>query len=230
VTVSTTRAPSPSSEGEHAPPGTPAALVAVAVATTVCHLTGLALAAAWIAPGTMAEDPALRAAYLAARPLGWTVGWGFWMASAITLVAFLALVADVRPSSWTRLAVVLAAAAAAVDLSADTLQIVVRPALAAGGATAAFLALEQALDAVGFVAANGLYSTAVLSCAMGLGRAGARRRVVALGTATFLAGLALAGAGFRLHPRALQATAGVTMVAFVAWTVAVALDVRGRTR
>lgn len=205
-------------------------LGAVAIATTVFHLLALALAGAYIAPGTMAADPAERAAYLATRPLGWTIAWWLWIASAVTLVAFIALLAERRPSSWTRFAVVVAVGAAAIDLSADALQIVLRPALALDGPTPLFRAVEVALDVVGFVPANGLYSCAVLLATIGLARDGAPRIVGALGVATFAAGFALAGAGFTLHPRSLQTSAGLTMAFFVAWTLAVALAVRERVR
>ena len=197
-------------------------LIAAAVATSAFHLLALAVAGTSIAPGSMDADPAARAGYLAARPLGWTIGWLLWMASAVTLVAFLAVLAERRPTALSRLAVVFASAAAAVDLSADTLQITMRPALAAGGATPAFLAAEIALDSVGFVAANGIYSCAVLLASLA---AGARRARV-LGFATFLAGMSLAAAGFTLNPRLLQVTAGATMIFFVAWALTIAYAVR----
>jgi hypothetical protein len=197
-----------------------------AAITCVLHLLALALAVTAIAPGSMAGDAPARAAYLASRPLGWTVGWSLWMASAIAFVLFLAAVARRRPSPETQLAVVVGMGAAAIDLATDTLQITVRPLLAAEGPTATFRAVEVALDSVGFVAANGLYSCAVLVSAWGLGRAGASRLTVALGASTFAAGLALAGAGFGLRPQALQATAGLTMLAYIGWVVAVARDLR----
>jgi hypothetical protein len=156
------------------------------------------------------------------------VGWWLWIGSAVTLVAFLALLAERRPGTGTRLAVTAATAAAAVDLSADALQIVLRPALAADGPTPLFRAVEVALDVVGFVPANGLYSVAVLLATTGLAKAGAPRIVTWLGGATFAAGLALAGAGLFLHPRALQATAGLTMAGFVAWTFTATRAVRER--
>jgi hypothetical protein len=196
-------------------------LIATAVATTALHLLALAVAGASIAPGTMDPDPASRAAYLAMRPLGWTIGWILWMGSAITLVAFLAVLAERRPTPLRRLAVVFASAAAAVDLSADTLQITMRPALAAGGATPAFLSAEIALDCVGFVAANGIYSCAVLLSSLG----GGTRLTRVLGIATFVAGMALALAGFTLNPRYLQVAASATMVVFVAWALAIAYAV-----
>jgi hypothetical protein len=197
-------------------------LIATAVATTAFHLLALALSGASIAPGTMDPDPAARAAYLAMRPAGWTIGWILWMASAITLVAFLAVLAERRPTPLRRLAVVFAAAAAAVDLSADTLQITMRPALAVGGATPAFLSAEIALDSVGFVAANGIYSCAVLLSSLGEGA----RLTRILGIATFVAGMTLALAGFTLNPRHLQVTAAATMTFFVAWALATAYAVR----
>lgn len=206
------------------------ALDAVAIATTVFHLLALALAGIWIAPGTMAGDAAARAAYLAPRPLGWTIGWWLWIASAVTLVAWIALVAERRPSSWTRLAVPVSIGAAAIDLSADALQIALRPALASEGPTPLFQAVATALDVVGFVPANGLYSVAVLLATIGVARAGAPRVVTLLGLLTFLAGFALAAAGFTLQPRALQTTAGLTMVAFVGWTLTLWWSVRERAR
>jgi hypothetical protein len=201
-----------------------AALAVLAWANVATHLAGLAFAAVAIRPGTLAVPASERAAYLAARPLGWTLGWATWMACALALVAFLALIAAIRPSAATQVAVALAAAGAAVDLACDALYITLLPDLAVAGATPLFLAAERALAVAGQVAANGLYSIAVLLVTLETGRG--KRLALALGAATFAAGMALAGAGFSGDPAALAISAGATILCFVGWTLAMSHALR----
>lgn len=194
------------------------ALRALAWINVATHLAGLAFAAAAIRPGTPAVPAAERAAYLAAQPLGWTLGWVTWMACALALVAFLAVVAAIRPSAAAQVAVALAAAGAAVDLICDAVYITLLPDLAIAGATPLFLAAERALAVAGQVVANGLYSIAVLLVTLEVGRR--NRLALVLGAATFAAGMALAGAGFSGDPTALAVSAGATILSFAGWTLA----------
>jgi len=203
-----------------------AAVGVLAWTNVAVHLAGLAFAAVAIRPGTPAVPAAERAAYLAARPLGWTLGWATWMACALALIAFLAVIAAIRPSPAAQVAVALAAAGAAVDLICDAVYITVLPDLAAAGPTPLFLAAERALAVAGQVAANGLYSIAVLLVTLDVGRRD--HRALALGTATFAAGMALAGAGFGGDPTALAISAGATILCFCGWTLAMSHALQAR--
>jgi hypothetical protein len=202
----------------------PDAVRALAWVNVGMHLLGLALAALAIRPGTPAVSAAERTAYLATHPLGWTVGWALWMACALALVAFLAVVAARRPSPAAQLAVVLGGAGAAVDLVCDAVYIAVLPDLALGGPTSVFLVAERALAVAGQVAANSLYSIAALLLTLSAGRGD--RLVRAFGVATFVAGMAMAGAGFSGDPTALAISTGATILAFCGWALAMSRAVR----
>jgi hypothetical protein len=200
-------------------------LTLAAWASVGLHVAGLALAVVGMRPGTPLVPAADRAAYLAGRPLAWSVGWAAWMLCALALVAFLAVLAQVVPqaSAVLGMAVTLAAAGAAIDLTCDTLLITVLPALAVEGPTPLFLAAERALGAGGVVVANGLYSVAILLASLGLRAAPAVPSVVrALGYATFAAGMLMVAAGFTGDARQLEVATGLTIVPFLAWTLGVA--------
>jgi hypothetical protein len=193
------------------------------------HLGGLALAVAALRPGTPIVPPAERVAYLAERPLGWTLGWAAWMLCALALVAFLAVLAHVVPEASTvlRTAVMLASAGAAVDLVCDTLYITVLPGLAAAGPTPLFLTVERALGAGGVVVANGLYTIATLLAALGLRARPEMPPVVTwLGYATFAGGMLMVAAGFTGDPRHLELATGAAILPYMAWTLGVARALR----
>ena len=193
------------------------------------HLGGLALAVAALRPGTPLVPPAERVAYLAERPLGWTLGWAAWMLCALALVAFLAVLAHVVPEASTvlRTAVMLASAGAAVDLVCDTLYLTVLPGLATEGPTPLFLTVERALGAGGVVVANGLYTIATLLAALGLRARPEMPPVVTwLGYATFAGGMLMVAAGFTGDPRHLELATGAAILPYMAWTLGVARALR----
>lgn len=189
------------------------------------HVVALALAVVGMRPGTPLVPADERVAYLAGRPLAWSLGWAAWMLCALALVAFLAVLARVVPQASALLgtAVMLAAAGAAIDLTCDTLFITVLPTLAQDGATPLFLTVERALGAGGVVVANGLYSVAILLATLGLRAApGVPAVVRAVGYATFAAGMLMVAAGFTGDARQLELATGATILPFLAWTVGVA--------
>jgi hypothetical protein len=189
------------------------------------HVAGLVLAVVGMRPGTPLVPAADRVAYLAGRPLAWSLGWTVWMLCALALVAFLAVLAHVVPQASAVLgaAVTLSAAGAAIDLTCDTLFITVLPGLAAAGPTPLFFAMERALGAGGVVVANGLYSVAILLAAIGLRAAPTVPAAVrGLGYATFAAGMLMVAAGFTGDPRQLEIATGLTILPYLAWTLGVA--------
>ena len=208
------------------PRGSPRRLLTLTAWLSVgLHVVGLVLAVVGMRPGTPLVPAAERVAYLAGRPLAWSLGWAAWMLCALALVAFLAVLAHVVPQASAVLgaAVMLAAAGAAIDLACDTLFITVLPGLAAGGPTPLFLAVERALGAGGVVVANGLYSVAILLATVGLRAAPEVPAVLrVLGYATFAAGMLMVAAGFTGDPRQLEIATGLTILPFLAWTLGVA--------
>jgi hypothetical protein len=203
------------------------ALVVTAALNVVLHVLGLILALAGMRPGTSLVSLDERLAYLAGHPAAWAAGWAVWMACALALVAFFAVLApraDAGPLG--SLAVTLAAAGAGVDLLCDTVQIVVLPDLAAFRPPdpAAFYVVERAVGAGGTVVANGLYSIGVLLLALAL-----RRRlpthVFVFGLGTFAAGMLMVVGGFLGDARVVAGATGPTIAGFLLWTVAVTRSV-----
>jgi hypothetical protein len=194
----------------------------------VAHIAAMAFAGIGMRPGTPGEPLADRLAYLSSAPLGWTLGWGMWMACALADLGFIAALASHAPRGSARaaLAVTLATVGAGIDLIFDTIHIVVIPDLARGAERAVFLAFERMAWAVGAVVANGFYSLATLLITLEL--AGERRvgRIAhAAGVATFFCGMGLSAAGFVGSPRMLEIVSGPTIGAFIVWVYAAARDV-----
>jgi hypothetical protein len=164
-------------------------------------------------PGSTLE---VRMAFLAERTQGWRVGWATWALCALALLWYLALVSERRPTAGTRLAVVLAGAGVAVDLTCDALYVVVLPEVARAHPDT-FLLVERAIGVGSVVVANGLYSIALLITTTAVDAVPWPAR--ALGWASGTGGLAMAVAGLAGSPRAVEACAGATMGLFMAWTV-----------
>ena len=94
-------------------------------------------------------------------PLAWSLGWGTWMLCALLQISFYAVLARhlSEHADLARLAVTLACAGMAIDLSCDTIFLAVLPHFAAGGPenVPVFLALEKLTESVSLVVANSLY-------------------------------------------------------------------------
>jgi hypothetical protein len=208
----------------------PRPLLLVATLNVGSHLGGLVAAFLWMRPGTVLAPLDARMAFLAARPPGWSFGWGTWMLCSLSLLAFLAVLKEhAGGRSLATFSLILASAGAGVDLLCDALQILVLPRVAAGGDQGLFLVCERGLDAGGLIPANGLYSIACLLAALAL-RKEVPPYVRWLGFATFAGGMLMAAAGFSGEPAPLELSSGATMSAFLAWSLAVtrALLVRER--
>src|SRR5262249_31952742 len=110
-------------------------LTSLAWWNVVVHLLALVFALFGMRPGTAAGDLAHRQEYLAAYPLGWTLGWGTWLVCALSQVAFYGALLRHLPESgpFPRLAVTIAVAGVAVDIFCDTVWITVIPQLAQQG-------------------------------------------------------------------------------------------------
>jgi hypothetical protein len=126
------------------------------LAPYACAVVNLLAAAALLLvlrPGLTVADLATRAAYVVENPLPWRLGWGTWIAAALTLVAFYGWWgARLRNSALATVAVGIAVAGIACDVSAESLMI--------GWLPADFEATSRLATILTGGAANGLYTIA----------------------------------------------------------------------
>jgi hypothetical protein len=198
----------------------------LAWANVALHGAGLAAAWLWMRPGSVVSPLRDRIAFLADRPLGWSLGWGVWMLCTLLLVAYVAAL-RLRvpgPSLAARLALLFTAAGMAVDLLADVVQIQVLP-LAASSGEPLFLTFERLALTGGATVANGLYIAGVLLMTSALGRLIGRPARIT-GWATVAAGAVMALSGLLPSPELLAASTGPTIGFYSLWTVLVARDLR----
>jgi small multidrug resistance pump len=126
---------------------------AAPVCATLNAVAALALVAV-LRPGTeVVPDPADRAAFIASHPVVWRAGWSFWIAAALSLLAFYAWWgAGLRRPLWARAAFLVAAAGVVCDLSAESLFI--------GWLPDRIGAVQRLGSVLTGGAANGLYTVA----------------------------------------------------------------------
>jgi hypothetical protein len=201
-------------------------LLILAWANVVLHAAGLIVAWFAMQPGSVVAPLPERMAYLAGRPVGWSLGWGIWMLCSLLLVAFMIVLRRRLPDSGAvaQLAIVLTAAGMAVDLLCDVIQIQVLPTVAGAGPDL-FLAFERLAFTGGLTVANGLYTAGVLLMNLRL-RGLVGSPALLAGWVTAIAGFALAAAGLVPSPALLQISTGTTIVSYSLWTILVARDLR----
>jgi hypothetical protein len=191
------------------------------------HLLGLVLAGLGMRQGTLTVPLADRMAYLASDPLGWSLGWSVWMCCTLSLIAFLAVLAQRFPAQagLSQLAVTLSVVGGAFDLFCDSAYLVVFPWIASlqPPAEIIFLTFEKLIAIGSLVVANGLYSISILLMTLALrGRHTLARGTVATGYGVCAFGLLLAAAGFTRNPWHVAATTGPTIGLYCLWTLLVA--------
>ena len=210
-------------------------LVALAWVNVVLHVTGLALAAVGIRPGSPLVPLEGRLAYLAGAHVAWTTAWITWMFCAAALVAFLAVLRHRlgERAVLAQIGLTVAVTGAAFDLFCDSVYLLVLPMLASQpDATALFLTVERVTGIGSLVIANGAYCVAILLFAQALrARQGLTPLTTALGYAVGGCGLLLAGAGFTGVPQHAEWLTPPTMGLFCLWVVLVArsLEPAGRS-
>jgi hypothetical protein len=208
-------------------------LTSLAWWNVVVHLLALVFALFGMRPGTAAVDLTQRQAYLAAYPLGWTLGWGCWGLCAVSQIAFYGALLRHLPEGdpLPRLAVTIATAGVAIDVFCDTVWVTVVPQLAGQGEQArfVFLAFERMALAAGLVVPNTFYVIAVLILTLCLrGRPGLAPFTLVAGYGTFGFGILLSATGFtpfqddRFWVSAFEALTGPTIVCYCVWVVLVA--------
>ncbi|MFL6235697.1 MAG: hypothetical protein ACJ76N_21370 [Thermoanaerobaculia bacterium] len=201
-------------------------LPALAWANVALHGAGLAAAWLWMRPGSVVSPLGDRIAFLAGRPLGWSLGWGVWMLCTLLLVGYIATLRRLVPdcSLAAQLALIFTAAGMAVDLLADAVQIQVLP-LAARSGQPLFLAFERLALTGGATVANGLYTLGVLLMILAL-RSQIGKSARAAGAATVAAGALMALSGLLPSPELLAASTGPTIGFYSLWTLLVARDLK----
>jgi hypothetical protein len=140
-----------------------------AMTSAVVHLLALIATALLLQGGLLSEpEAAARLRYIGDQWGAWFAGWGLWMLSALTLVAFYAWWASrLRQSSLVTWAVVLGAMGMACDLGGEFLAVFVTGDLALAAVESAtfsmppsFLTLERANTIFSPLLANSLYTVA----------------------------------------------------------------------
>jgi hypothetical protein len=202
-------------------------LTKLAWLNVMLHLAGLAVAAVGMKPGSLMAPLPDRLAYLASRPLGWTIGWATWILCAIALVAFLAMLTHRlgERASVARLGLTIAIVGAGFDLCCDCTYILVFPMLATDRSTpeSLFLVLERIVGIASMVIANGCYAIGILLTTIQLrGRAGTSRLAILVGYAIAVFGLILSAAGFTWVGWHAALATGPTILLFCVWVVLVA--------
>jgi hypothetical protein len=187
----------------------------IAVANVGLHLVGLVLGGTLMRAGSIATPLDERWRFLAGHPVGWALGWAAWMLSALLFVAFMERLTRRVPGA--RLALVLGAMGASVDLVGDSVQMLILP-LIAGNETAPtplFIVCERVANVAGLVVANGLYSLAVMVATLELrGHA-----LAATASLTFVAGGLMVVAGILDSPALVVISAGPTIVGYCSWVL-----------
>jgi hypothetical protein len=173
-------------------------IVALAWLNVSLHVAGLALAAAFMRPGSPLVPLPDRVTYLAGEPSGWRIAWCVWAACAAAMVSFAFAIAAQLRTALALWAVAVAAAAAVADLACDIQYVFSFPKLAFHSDSAAqtFLAEERLTNFISLTIANGLYSISTLLATLALrGRIGLAPGTSAVGIGVFVCGMVLAAGG-----------------------------------
>ena len=205
------------------------ALPALAWTNVAAHGAGLVLAWFGMRRGSVTAPLAERLAYLAGHPAGWIWGWGVWMVCTVLLVSFMVALRSrlPQPSPGADLALFVTAAAMAVDLTCDVIQMQALPLAAEAGQASLFLVLERIAFTGGATVANGLYTAAIVLMTILLRPLTSVPARLA-GMATGISGAVMVLSGLLLSPALLQASTGPTIGFFSLWTVLVARDLDRR--
>jgi hypothetical protein len=136
------------------------------------HVAGLVLAAAFLEQGSPLVPMPDRRDYLAGKPIGWIWAWAVWALCALTMVAFTAAVSKAVGGRLARQALMVAVAAAAIDLTCDGLFVLLLPDLANAPRVSddKFLVAQGLINFFSLAIANGLYSVSTLLLSLGLRR------------------------------------------------------------
>jgi hypothetical protein len=200
--------------------GTQAGARLRALGPQACALVNLLAAAVLLlvlSPGLTVADLATRAAYVVDFALPWRLGWGIWIAAALTLVAFYGWWgAGVRNSRLATVAVGIAVAGIACDVTAESLMI--------GWLPADFEATSRLATILTGGAANGLYTIAGIVLTLITPFRSARFR--AWTWAVWVAGLFLSAFSLAGWTVGIALSTAVLFILFCPWAYAMRSRVR----
>jgi hypothetical protein len=190
------------------------------------HALGLAAMAFILRPGMLTEPDAFRrATYIATHSIVWAVGWGTWMLSAVSLVAFYAWWGSQLTSPLVATAAVLLAGLGSVcDLSGESLSVLtladrsppapVDPML---WDRVGFESRERAITLLTAGAANLLYTLGGATLMSRTEKLPTRVRMAMWGT--WIVGGAMTLAAIFDHVAGMVAATAVLFPLLIAWTV-----------
>ena len=209
--------------------GTTLARWLVTIAPWCCatlHSIAFVGMAALLQGGMVAEpDLVQRARYIADHPGAWTTGWCFWMASALSLIAFYAWWGGrLATPRWASAGVLLAASGSVFDLSGEFLSVIglrdsALSMLANSDASlaAGFAAIERTATLLTAGFANTLYT--VGGCVLMLKTTNLPRNVRLAMWTTWIAGVGMTVAAVAHSPGGLVVSSIVLFPLLIGWNV-----------
>ena len=172
------------------------------------NLTAVVALVTVLSPGTTLSDDATRAAYVRDHVVVWRVGWSLWVLAAISLLLFYAWWRSRIGAGWIALGI--AAAGFAADLTAESLLIAIVPDRPDLARTCFFL--------TGTVA-NGCYSIAGI--VLSLRTRALRGLLVPWTGALWASGLTLSVFAALDQPLGVAASTAVLFALFLPWLIVV---------
>lgn len=190
------------------------------LAPYACALVNLLAAAALLlvlSPGLTPGDLSARAGYVNANALSWRLGWGLWIAAAVSLVALYGWWgARLRRSKLATVAFAIAVVGIVCDVSAESLLI--------GWLPADFEATSRLATVLTGGAANGLYTMAgIVLTIITPFRSG---RFRALTWAVWAAGIPLSAFSLAGYIPGIASSTAILFILFCPWAVAMRWQLR----
>ncbi len=190
------------------------------LAPLACALVNFIAAGALLSilrPGLTVGDPGARASYVTENGLVWRLGWGLWIAAALTLVAFYAWWGS-RIARWRMgfTAFAITAIGLACDVTAESLFI--------GWLPKDFGAISRLATLLTGGAANGLYTVA--GVLLTIATPTLRGRFLVLTWAVWAAGFLLSVFSLLGNIPGIAVSTGVLFVLFCPWCVAMRWQLR----
>ena len=189
------------------------------------HVLATAAMAILLRPGTLIEPEAVqRASFIAQHTVSWSVGWGIWMLSGLSLVTFYAWWgARLSIPLVATAAVMLAAFGSVCDLAGESLSVLVltevsKPALTDSSMwdPTSFLRLERVAVLLTAGAANSLYTLGGLALMVSTENLPRSIRFAMWGT--WIAGIGMTLAALLNHVSGMVVTTALLFPLLIGWT------------
>lgn len=182
------------------------------------HVVASAVMLFLLRPGLPGFPDDERLAYMATHRMAWLGGWFVWHITAILLIAFYAVLALRLRGVLSIVAVAVATAGLAIDMTCEAKYMGVLPGLTGD----AFTALDRELEVLIGYAANGLY-TVGFSLLVIAGWRVLPKTALALAGPVAASGFALSLASLQHNPRLETLTSAILFPTFTIWIAVVAV-------